>query len=87
MKVLVIGPSDTGSRGGMATVIAGIRDSKYLNKKFEIEIHPSYIDGNLMTRFSYSVFAFVKFLLTYKRYDCSIFIRLLLAARSAKDIT
>lgn len=69
MKVLVIGPSDTGSRGGMATVIAGIRDSKYLNKKFEIEIHPSYIDGNLMTRFSYSVFAFVKFLLTYKRYD------------------
>ncbi len=30
MKVLVIGPSETGSRGGMAAVIRGIRESRTL---------------------------------------------------------
>lgn len=44
MKVLVIGPSDTGSCGGMAEVIRGIRESVLLNREFEIDIFPSYID-------------------------------------------
>ncbi len=68
-KVLVIGPSDTKSRGGMATVISGIRNSKILNKKYDIDIFPSYIDGNILTRFLYSVYAYIKFLFVYKKYD------------------
>lgn len=38
MKVLVVGPSDMKSRGGMATVIRGIRNSKILNQKYSIDI-------------------------------------------------
>lgn len=69
MKVLVIGPSDTGSRGGMATVIAGIRDSKNLNQEFDIEVHPSYVDGNIVVRAAYSVYKYLKFLMSYRKYD------------------
>ena len=68
-KVLVIGPSDTKSRGGMATVISGIRNSKILNKKYDIDIFPSYIDGNILTRIIYSIYAYIKFLFIYKKYD------------------
>lgn len=69
MKVLVIGPSDTKSHGGIATVIRGIRESRLLNNEFEIDIFPSYIDGNLVVRFFYSVYSYFRFLLCYKRYD------------------
>ena len=62
MKILVIGPSDTKSRGGMATVINGIRNSKVLNDKFDIDIFPSYIDGNIVVRLLYSIYVYVKFL-------------------------
>ena len=47
MKILVIGPSETGSRGGMAAVIRGIREGEALNREFEIDTFPSYIDGSL----------------------------------------
>ena len=50
MKVLVIGPSDTKSRGGMATVISGIRNSKILSEQYEVDIFSSYIDGNIVVR-------------------------------------
>ena len=69
MKVLVVGPSDTKSRGGMATVISGIRNSKVLNEKYDIDIFASYIDGNIITRLMYSVYAYIKFLFIYKKYD------------------
>lgn len=69
MRVLVIGPSNTKSRGGMATVISGIRGSKVLNEKYDIDIFPSYIDGNILVRLLYSAFGFLKFLTIYKKYD------------------
>ena len=56
MKVLVIGPSDTRSCGGMAEVIRGIRESASLNQEFQIDIFPSYIDGSLAVRLLYSAF-------------------------------
>ena len=37
MKVLVVGPSPTKSKGGMATVIEEIAKDKRLNGKFDIE--------------------------------------------------
>lgn len=69
MKVLIVGPSDIKSRGGMATVISGIRNSKILNEKYDIDIFPSYIDGNIVTRLIYCVFAYIRFLTIYKKYD------------------
>ncbi len=69
MKVLVIGPSDTRSCGGMAEVIRGIRESELLNQEFEIDIFPSYIDGSLAVRLLYSAYGYLRFLLRYKNYD------------------
>lgn len=69
MKVLVIGPSDTGSQGGMAAVIRDIRESRQLNEEFDIDIFPSYIDGSLILRFLYSGCGYLRFLFCYKNYD------------------
>lgn len=69
MKILVVGPSDTKSRGGMATVISGIRNSKILNNKYDIDVFSSYIDGNIAIRLLYSVYGYLKFLIIYKKYD------------------
>lgn len=69
MKILIIGPSDTKSHGGMASVIHDIRNSKILNKSHDIDIFSSYIDGNAAVRFLYSVFRYLKFLTMYEKYD------------------
>ncbi|MCI9219922.1 MAG: glycosyltransferase family 4 protein [Lachnospiraceae bacterium] len=68
MKVLVIGPSPYKSKGGMATVIKGMADDYELNLKCEIGIHASYIDGSIIKRLAYSVYAFLDFLSKYRRY-------------------
>lgn len=69
MKVLVIGPSVTRALGGMAVVIRGISESELLNSEFDIDIFPSYIDGNLALRLWYSVYGYFRFLLCYRKYD------------------
>lgn len=69
MKVLVIGPSDTKARGGMSTVVADIRNSKVLNSVYDIDIHESYVDGNILRRLLHSFVAYFKFLCSYKKYD------------------
>lgn len=69
MKILQIGPSETRSRGGMAAVIRGIRESRTLDSEFEIESFPSYIDGSLPVRLLYSGYGYLRFLLCYKKYD------------------
>lgn len=69
MKVLVIGPSVKKALGGMAVVIRGIRESELLNSEFEIDIFPSYIDGNLALRLWYSVYGYIRFLFCYRKYD------------------
>jgi glycosyltransferase involved in cell wall biosynthesis len=69
MKILVVGPSDTMSKGGMATVISDIRNSEILNNKYDIDIFGSYIDGNIITRIFYCIYAYLKFLTCCKKYD------------------
>lgn len=69
MRILEIGPSETGSCGGMAEVIRGIRKSRYLNKEFEIDSFPSYIDGKSAVRLFYSVYGYLRFLRRQKQYD------------------
>lgn len=69
MKILVIGPSPTRSKGGMATVIEEIEKDKKLHEQFDISVYESYIDGNKFVRFFYSIFAFIKFYFTKRNYD------------------
>lgn len=69
MKILEIGPSETRSRGGMAEVIRGIRESEVLGGTFEIDSFPSYIDGSLPVRLLYSLYGYLRFLTCYGKYD------------------
>jgi len=68
-KVLIIGPSIRKSRGGMASVIQNISSDKYLNSKFKINVFSSFVDGNIVIRFLYSIFKFSYFILIFNRYD------------------
>ena len=68
-KVLIIGTSENRSRGGMAEVIRGIRKSNILNREFEIDSFPSYIDGSLPVRLLYSIYGYIRFLRCYRKYD------------------
>lgn len=68
-KILIIGPSPTRSKGGMATVIEEIANDKELNAEFDIDIHESYIDGSKIVRLFYSMYAFIKFCFIRKNYD------------------
>lgn len=68
-RILVVGPSPTRSKGGMATVIEEIEKDKKLNEQFDIDIYESFIDGNKVVRFFFSIYAFVKFCLTKRNYD------------------
>lgn len=69
VKVLVVGPSPTRSKGGMATVIEEIAKDKTLNAKFDIDIYESYVDGNKLRVLLFSVFSFIKFYFTKRGYD------------------
>ena len=67
MKILVIGPSDTRSKGGMATVISDMRNSEVI--EYDLDFHESYIDGSFLTRLLFSIYAFIRFLFIQNRYD------------------
>lgn len=69
MKVLVIGPSPTKSKGGMATVIEEIQSDPKLNEQFDIDIYESYIDGNKLIVLLFSAFSFIRFYFTKRNYD------------------
>ena len=69
MRILVVGPSPTRSKGGMATVIEEIAKDKKLNEKFDIDIYESYIDGNKLEVLLFSVISFVRFYFTKRNYD------------------
>lgn len=69
VKVLVIGPSPTKSKGGMSTVIEEIKEDKKLNQKFKIDIYESYIDGNKLRVLLFSIISFLRFYFTKRNYD------------------
>ena len=62
MNILVIGPSITKSKGGMATVIQSISSSKLINQKYNVEILSSYIDGKFFNKLIYSIISYLKYL-------------------------
>lgn len=67
-KVLEIGPSCTKARGGMSTVLLQIKQDKSLNEQYDIDFHASYVDGSLPVRLVYSVLAYLKFLIIFRKY-------------------
>lgn len=52
--VEIIGPDPVRSQGGMATVIANMLGSDFLRERYRLEMYPSFIDGPLLKRATYS---------------------------------
>ncbi len=69
MRVLVVGPSSTRSKGGMATVIKEIENDEHLRLFYDLDSFESYIDGGKINRLLFSVYSYLKFTLTKKNYD------------------
>lgn len=69
MRILVIGPSPTRSKGGMATVIREIKEDQVLNSQLKIDVFESFIDGGLLTRAVFSVWSYIVFLIAKRNYD------------------
>lgn len=61
VRVLEIGPDVRLSRGGIATVIEGIRTAKELEKGFAIDTFGSYRDGSAIRRAVFSLWAYGSF--------------------------
>lgn len=68
-KILIIGPSSTGSRGGMATVIGELLKSKELTQAYDISAYASYIDGSFIIRRLFCLVQYIRFLFIAHRYD------------------
>lgn len=83
-KILVIGPSPSRSKGGMATVIEEIEKDKKLNEQFDIDVYESYIDGNKLVRLFYSIYAFIKFYLRRETMTFTMFMLHLAGVHSEK---
>lgn len=58
-RVLVIGPSRSASRGGMASVIQQEYDSPGLQEHLKMKFHASFKDGNLFSRIFYCMPAII----------------------------
>ncbi len=68
-KLLIVGPSEAGVRGGITTVITNMRQSAALNEQFEVDVFASCTNGALPVRLAYTAFAYLKFLLCVQKYD------------------
>lgn len=71
MNVLVIGPSAENSKGGMSTVISEMKGDKELCDEFNMDFYESYIDGNKLKVLLFSIYSYLRFLVTKKakKYD------------------
>ena len=69
MRVLVVGPNTKKTRGGVASVVKDIENSKFLTERFQLEMFASCMDGNPVVRRLYSVMEYLRFLRICKNYD------------------
>lgn len=69
MRVLIIGPSVTDSKGGMASVTQAILNDAEFNKECQIDTLASYVDGNKIMKLFCFFAAYLKLLWIMHRYD------------------
>ncbi len=67
MKILVVGASN--SKGGITTVINGMKNDEKFNTEYDITIFQSCIDGNIVMKIIYAGIRYIKFLIIYSKYD------------------
>ncbi|MDR0886342.1 MAG: glycosyltransferase family 4 protein [Clostridiales Family XIII bacterium] len=69
MKILVLGPSYKKSKGGMATVIAGMKKDEDFVTTNTVSFRETYIDGHFLVRLFFSIYAFLLFIPMVHKFD------------------
>lgn len=69
LRVLVIGPSTEGAKGGMATVINGMREDAALNSKADLTFYSSYIEAPFFKKACYCLWRLLKYIFLLPKYD------------------
>lgn len=69
MKILVIGPSVTGTRGGMASVINAMLNEERFSGQNEIRHLVSHSEGSWLYKLLVALRSYLVFLFTARRYD------------------
>ena len=69
MKILVVGPSDRQARGGISSVIRGMREAALRNSKATLSFFSSFADGNKLYRVAYCLWKFILYICVVWKYD------------------
>lgn len=68
-KIIIIGPSVTNSKGGMAEVISEIKNDPVLREQHNLYFYESFRDAGLLRRIIFSAFSLLRFYMTGGNYD------------------
>ena len=69
MRVIVVGPSGPGTKGGISSVMGGMQADEWLTSKTDMAFYGSYYDGNLLLKILYGVWRILWFNFVVGRYD------------------
>lgn len=69
MKVIVVGPDGHKTRGGIASVLQGMRENTWLTEKTGMDFFSSYYEGNIVLKILYGVWRILLFNFVVDRYD------------------
>ena len=69
LRVLVIGPSTQGAKGGMATVLNVMREDAALNSKADLTFYSSYIEAPFFKKACYCLWRLLRCILLLPKYD------------------
>ena len=69
MKVIVVGPDGRKTRGGIASVLQGMREDCWLTEQTGMDFFSSYYEGNIVLKILYGVWRILLFNFVVDRYD------------------
>lgn len=69
MRVIVVGPSGPGTKGGISSVMGGMQADEWLTSKTDMAFYGSYYDGNLLLKTLYGIWRILWFNFVVGRYD------------------
>lgn len=69
MRVIVVGPDGPNTRGGVASVMQGMREDEWLTRQTDMAFYGSYYDGNLLLKTLYGIWRILWFNFVVGRYD------------------
>ena len=69
MRVIVVGPDGRNAKGGIASVMQGMREDEWLMQHTEMDFYSSYDGGSLLKKTLYGIWRILKFNFVVGKYD------------------